>query len=340
MEFDVLIGSSRELTVALFLYLCDSIQRDHKQLESPMNYIDSSTFCVGRNIGLSEACSQIGFDAQNVHMVDNKILFGVSSKNIEINALCLNTNKCMSFTGPSSYSVDSNIAYSHHSGLVFVAKTKSTNSSKIIRVEFNTTAPGKFRQKSLTMMPYHATDCSLHVINDGNKEKLIVCGGLVGGTLLPACSLYNFENGQWTDLEDMNHYHQCAGICEWKERGNKVIVAGGCNNNKYVEEYDMHQNRWVGLPQLNGITERYPAVFTSSNILFCITTQRKSSQPSLKRRRLNSNLSAYERKDLFKVIELYDPRDRNNKWLTVGTVQEHFNLPKDTKNWNHFAYPL
>eukprot|EP01083_Nonionella_stella_P214131 771754_1 len=119
---------------------------------------------------------------------------------------------------------------------------------------------------SLAKLPYSATSPSVCELMD----NLFVCGGWWNEYNLSTCYMYNFENKQWTDLKNMNHDHQCGGICVWKERGNKFIVAAGHRDIKFVEEYDTHKNIWIDFPNLNEKHESYPPLFTSNNILFCV----------------------------------------------------------------------
>ena len=119
--------------------------------------------------------------------------------------------------------------------------------------------------------------------------------------------MYDFERKRWTILKEMNHSHQSGGICEWKDRGNKIIVAAGYDTNKVVEEYDLQKNVWIDLPELNNKHPTYPALMTSDNILFCIGG------------------GSYFVDDLG-CIELYDARDSANKWHYVDTVSKYFDL--------------
>merc|ERR1712228_684950 len=146
------------------------------------------------------------------------------------------------------------------------------------------------------------------------------------------------QHVQWMNLRNMNHSHQSPGICQWKERGNTIIVAAGCRSNRYVEEYDIYKNQWYHLPDLHEKTETYAALFTSNNILFCVTSRRQEiSQPSVKRRRLNSS---EQRNRSRQIVELYDPRDSKNEWIAVDTIEKYFNLPFDAKNINKFILSL
>ena len=113
----------------------------------------------------------------------------------------------------------------------------------------------------------------------------------------------------------MNHGHQCAGICTWKQRGNKIIVTAGyqsyqeITDDKYVEEFDMDKNQWYDLPKLNNKHAAYPALFTLDNILFCIGGV------------------DFEDKNLGD-IELLDSRDSSNKWIFVDSVENYLDIPK------------
>merc|ERR1712228_362041 len=177
----------------------------------------------------------------------------------------------------------------------------------ILSIQFN---DDKFKQSILTKMPFLTSYPSSVVFNDSDNEKLFVCGGWWNQSFLSTCSLYDFGNEQWTNLVNMNHEHQCPGICEWKERGNKIVVAGGYSNNKFVEEYDMHKDEWTDLPNLNK-TYDYPALVTSNNILFCVGGVDRS----------HSTLGE---------IEFYDPRDRANKWIYVDSVGNYFKLSNES----------
>ena len=144
----------------------------------------------------------------------------------------------------------------------------------------------------------------------GNREKLFVCGGWWNKHKSKTCCLYDFGMQQWTDLKNMNHTHCCGGICKWKERGNKLIVAGGWQTeHNEVEEYDMNKNIWIDLPNLNTKHEYYPAVLTVNNILFCIG-------------------GVHEGGNTLGCIEFYDQRDSANKWMYVESVEKYFDLPQ------------
>ena len=159
---------------------------------------------------------------------------------------------------------------------------------------------------------------------DGDKdEMLFVCGGWWNGYNLSLFYKYDIANTQWIKLSDMKYGHQCGGICEWKEKGNKIIVAAGYqfkNNtvepagyqsvNNKVEQYDIHKNKWFDLPYLKTKHESYPLLMTSNNILFCIGGVCQSS-------------------DNLGHIEMYDDRDRVKKWFYIDSVEKYFNLPND-----------
>ena len=226
-------------------------------------------------------------------------------------SLQLQWNKCISFDGSIPYIGYFSI-FTHSAGLLLVGGRDDTKeyiaNESIWSIQFD---DGKFKQEVLTKMPYSVSHPSVHIIEERNNEKLFVCGGWWNKGNLKKCFLYNLENGQWTNLQRMKHSHQSGGICEWKERGNKMIVAGGYRENKYVQEYDMHKNEWTDLPNLNKVHATYPALFTSNNILFCVGGARRSSE-------------------YLGEIELFDPRDRANKWIHVDTVEHYFKLSKDS----------
>ena len=158
------------------------------------------------------------------------------------------------------------------------------------------------------MLPYFHLHVRYNVMH-GN-EKLFVCGGWWNNRNLSTCCLYDFDNEEWSDLRDMNNSHQCPGICEWKQRGNKIIVGGGFPDNKDVEEYDMHKDKWVDLPNLNKKHHTYPAILSMDNLLICIGGVHTA----------NHELG---------FVEFYDPRDSANKWFYVDTVEKYFDLRQD-----------
>ena len=89
------------------------------------------------------------------------------------------------------------------------------------------------------------------------------------------------------------------------------------NGNKNVEEYDVHKDAWNPIVSLSYPHNKYPALFTSNNILFCLGGVSKSDK----------NLGC---------IELFDPRD-NNAWIYVDHVKNYFNLPNESgAGWNCF----
>eukprot|EP01084_Bolivina_argentea_P073047 132594_1 len=95
-----------------------------------------------------------------------------------------------------------------------------------------------------------------------------------------------------------------------KKEGIQLLLVVGYEDNKYVEEYDIHKNKWINLPNLNEKHATYPALITSNNVLFCVGGVKRS----------DNNLGC---------IELYDPRDQSNKWIYIDTVQNYFNINQD-----------
>merc|ERR1712173_120414 len=151
-------------------------------------------------------------------------------------------------------------------------------------------------------MPFQARYPSVFTLTESSNEKLFICAA---GSGSQKSALYDLENDQWTKLKDMNHRHCGGGICEWEERGNKVIVAAGWNDNRFVEEYDMHKDKWMDLPKLKWSHDDYPALLTKNNILFCIGG-------------LGNHAG-------WGCIELYDPRSPNH-WIWVDTVHHYFDF--------------
>eukprot|EP01084_Bolivina_argentea_P057466 104998_1 len=289
-------------------YIC-GIQSGKKQKVEIRSFMNEGygQYCMGNDIGFS-AGKQIGFDAKDINVIGNDIVFGLS--NTEISAVGLKTKACKIFTGNISF--DSWVPiYCNKYGLMVVGgqsvNDETIANNKICKIRFNN---DKFTTQTVTKLPYSATNPSVCMINDNNNNKLFVCGGWWNGYNLSKCYLYSFNN-EWKELKSMNHCHQLGGICVWKERGNNIIVGGGYTDNKYVEEYDIHKNKWIDLPNLNEKHTTYPALITSNNILFCIGGVICG----------DINLGC---------VEFYDPRDRSNKWIYVDTVQNYFNINQDS----------
>ena len=80
-----------------------------------------------------------------------------------------------------------------------------------------------------------------------------------------ACDIKAFGN------KKNGHIRMWPGICMWEERGNKIIVEGGCTYSyEYVEEYDMNQDKWIILPKSNKKHDFSPTLMVTNNIFFCI----------------------------------------------------------------------
>lgn len=285
-------------------FICNIATKEKKQISIPF---PATCYSIDFDVGFTDA-KKIGFGPKDIHIIENKIVFGISQE--KISAYCLNTNKSVSLNG----SLPCKLFYpiTHSNGLLLVGgedpNDETVPNGNIWSIHFD---ENKFTQTALTKMPYSTVNPSVLTLNGNGNEQLFVCGGWWDHKALSSCFLYNFENDKWMSLKNMNSALQCAGICEWKVRGNKIVAAAGYPDSKIVEEYDMAKDKWVYLPPLNNKHETYPALFPSNNILFCVGGVDKS----------HDNLGC---------VEMFDPRDNAHEWLHVDTVENYFGIENGT----------
>eukprot|EP01084_Bolivina_argentea_P291847 501646_1 len=220
-------------------------------------------YCMGNNIGFN-AAKQIGFDTKDVNIISNNIVFGLSEDQNIISALNLHSKTYKSFNGNLSINGYMPIycnGNGNGNGLMVIGGERNNN---IYKIKFN---GNRFTKQILTELPYSTIQPSICMVNN---NQLFVCGGFrednhYGDVNLTECWVYSFNEDKWKECKNMNYEHQCAGICVWKERGNNIIVAGGHPDNKKVQEYDMHKDKWINLSSLKMKHEFYPALLTSNN---------------------------------------------------------------------------
>ncbi len=108
--------------------------------------------------------------------------------------------------------------------------------------------------------------CCLYNNGNENEECLFVCGGYNENKSLNSCEMYNFSNGYWTTCKGMNVKRYGSGNCVWKNNkymyGPRIIVGGGHSSkaSRSVEEFDMHKQIWMSLPNTNGKHTSSPAL--------------------------------------------------------------------------------
>ena len=89
--------------------------------------------------------------------------------------------------------------------------------------------------------------CACSFINN-----LYLFGGYASnGVTLRTCLKYDFQNGNWKKISDMNDSRELAACTVFE---GKIVVSGGTNNNvgglKSVEAYDHVENKWTNLPDM------------------------------------------------------------------------------------------
>merc|ERR1712228_982171 len=125
------------LTKSKNAYLCD-IKTKNKRKKAVDPFLNDlhTQYCIHTDIGFNDA-RNIGYDVNDVHIINNKILFGVSDN--KINTLCLNTGAFMDFMGDISLK-QYYCVFTQSDGLLLVGgKDKNDNSGNenIWKVQFD-----------------------------------------------------------------------------------------------------------------------------------------------------------------------------------------------------------
>merc|ERR1712154_456603 len=123
-----------------------------------------------------------------------------------------------------------------------------------MRIQFNN--DGTFTSEKIADMSYSAAFVGT-VLLDGLEEQLFICGGDDSrknvGSIKKNAEIHNLCTDTITTLKEMNHRHDCPGVCTWNDNGRKVVVAGGWkpfdpefkDGNHYVEQYDIEKDVWI-----------------------------------------------------------------------------------------------
>ena len=303
-------------------YKCDIGTKQGAVIEGYRRQHKFTSYCIAKNVRFND-CQQMGFEQEDLSVFGNTMAFGVYQHGIGI--FLADAEESFSFDGQipfrSSYPV-----YSDEHGLLLIGGRQRANAdtanTDVFSVEFD--EEDEFSLQKVTELPYKTNRPSALTLLGADGERWFVCGGWWYGQNLKSTHLYMPHSDRWMQLKNMNHCHRSAGICEWKERGNKVIVAAGYGRieNHKVEEYDFEKDMWSNLPDLNEKHATYPLMLPSNGLLFCIGGVRGAEDEDMG------------------CIELFDPRDRANKWIDVGTVEQYFGLPNDTGAGKNCFLPL
>ena len=265
-------------------------------------------FCISNKVPFANGVS-MGFDESNLDFFENTLIFGTTSNRLSI----ININNKIKRI---DYKIDIGCkrfssVYSNKYGLIIIGGKQCKNNVDIRNESYpisNTSLyqlviHDEMKKNVVTKMPYSAIWPSSCLLDD---YKLFICGGWWNGFDLNNFCLYDFESKKWNNLRLMNHSHQWNGITYWKEK-KSIIVAGGYNQNKNVEQYDINKNIWIDLPNLIKEHEKSPLLKTYNNVIFCIGGVTNT----------NKNLG---------FIEFYDTRSNANKWILNGTVEQYLNV--------------
>eukprot|EP01083_Nonionella_stella_P011912 33790_1 len=217
----------------------------------------------------------------------------------------------------------------------------------------NLGAPMKYRR-----------DCpSVGLWKGGNRheEQLFVAGGWNEKDLAHV-EMYNFRSREWKQCASLNVKRNSAGICEWKEKNNNMILVGGWNKKTTtsVEEYDAHKNQWYVLKPTNHPHKYYPACqvyhdlnpFINSGYGVIVVAGNdgrmygddymKKQQHLMKQKDKHldepknivkqSNANDIQKntvKQDWGFIEFYDPRDWIRRWTVIDNLPSFFNFTDD-----------
>ena len=264
-----------------------------------------SYYFIGKSVSFTSALS-MGFNKNSLSVFENKLLFSTSSKKLSI--LNMTTKQSINFECKLEH-ISYSPVYSNNNGCLLIGG-RNCNEQKLpnqtIQRLIIDSDTKKALQKLFTKLPHSVIWPSVYVLDNDYDDKLFIFGGWWNSNDLSSCYMYNETNAQWIKLKNMNKGQQSAGICYWEEK-QSMIVAAGYNTGNYNEKYDVTKNLWIDLPHLNKSHPSSPVVVSSNNIIFCIGGAKVGG----------NNLG---------FIEMYDPRNRENKWILVDSVKNYFNI--------------
>ena len=112
-----------------------------------------------------------------------------------------------------------------------------------------------------------------------NDDQLFCCGG-TKDKYLSDTDIYNFDTKKWIKLSNKTVEVCRAGLCIDKVVHKRIYAGGGKkvpfsaqSKVKTVEYYDLNKNKWIILPDSNGIHASYPILWIDNgNILYMAST--------------------------------------------------------------------
>lgn len=295
------------------LLRCDIVTRQKQSVSAPRRsdrFDRFDFYCLGKNVP-SYAAEQIGFDPAEFPIFGGDIVFGRDSK--QIGAFSVDSGRWQLYDGQMLWKRGATV-WTETRGLLTIGGESISDPliadfgrrAGISSIQLNkdgTFDNGRFRCQA----KYYADVIwpGVLVLNQ-ETEKLFICGGWRNPCERSQAEMYNLEDNAIINLKDMNHCHHSPGVCSWENNEQRIVVVGGYNENRFVEQYDMVKNQWIDLPKLDAKHGSYPAIWSHGEVLLCCGGEMAS--------------------DYLGCIEMLDSRDRSRKWRQIDNVQRYFGI--------------